>query len=331
MLAPSPVVERLGSLLSRELCTWGDAALIAVQAPPAPTEPSELPEFFVAHAPELGQWLATPRESENPAAGWAQARELWLGEQLLQHLRGLNQFYLADAATRTELHALLSELLAQLVAQTQQAPSRTTDAATQLAALLVTTGEGLRQLLVRQRGAALYRAVAGEYAPALQWAALGLEPRTLTGPLLDVGCGSRATLVRSLLSAGIEARGLDLKGPEEVADRGDWLTWDYGRDRWGTVVSHLGFSLHFLHHHLADAEQAARFAHAFLRILRSLKAGGTFAYVPSLPFFEALLPPGLCSREHRRLPPELLERLQQLPLDVEALGLTQATRLTRRA
>jgi hypothetical protein len=132
--------------------------------------------------------------------------------------------------------------------------------------------------------------VSAEYSAELQLAVLGLDAGTLAEPILDVGCGENATLVRHLLAANKDARGVDWNAPEDVADRGNWLELDYGIARWGTILSHLGFSLHFMHQEMRRSDLAFEYARAYMRIVKALAPGGTFAYVPGLPFIEGLLP-----------------------------------------
>lgn len=150
--------------------------------------------------------------------------------------------------------------------------------------------ERFRRLVVADLGPAPAEAVAAEYSPQLQVQALGLLDLP-AGPVLDVGCGRHAALVRHLRAAGVPAVGLDLHASACLAVQADWLDVDYGARCWATVTSHLGFALHFLHHHHAGRPIAERYAQAYMRILRSLPPGGTFAYVPSLPFIEDLLDP----------------------------------------
>jgi len=160
-------------------------------------------------------------------------------------------------------------------------------------------------LLARHR-VALRRFVAGlgldgtrdgpichEYGPALQRALLGLDDGRVLPPLLDLGCGEGAGLVRQLRREGVEAFGLDAFAPAGVPFliRGDWLLAPLGRGCWGTVVSHMAFSHHFLHHHLSGHPLHEAYARRYLAILAALRPGGQFLYTPGLPFFEALLPP----------------------------------------
>jgi hypothetical protein len=126
--------------------------------------------------------------------------------------------------------------------------------------------------------------VCSEYSPELQLRLLGLGLADVRGPVLDVGCGAAAALVATLRARGLAAEGIDrVRGD-------DWLRHAYGAERWATVVSHQAFSLHFLHHHLRAGPTAMAYAEVYMAILRSLGAGGVFAYAPGLPFIEGMLP-----------------------------------------
>jgi SAM-dependent methyltransferase len=181
-------------------------------------------------------------------------------------------------------------------------------------------------------------AVCAAYSPSLQLRVLALLPGEITEPVLDVGCGGEAALVVSLRERGVQAFGFDRvasEGSEGVAVA-DWLNFDYGEGVWGTVVSHLGLSLHFLRHHLADGPAAnglsLAHARAYVRILWSLRVGGVFAYAPSLPFVEALLPPSEYRAKRIHLAAELSEATASLEAQERAgpnpVQATRAWRLT---
>ena len=123
----------------------------------------------------------------------------------------------------------------------------------------------------------------------MQLEVLCLANVTLDGPLLDVGCGHGANLVRFFLAGGLAAEGVDRDAPTDVATRADWLAYDYASKAWGTVLSHQGFTLHFLHHHHARGGTAYAYARVYISILNALRRGGRFAYAPGLPFLEGLL------------------------------------------
>ncbi len=319
--------SRLVHLFEPELQAWGERTLEGARRE---DEDYALRRRNLARAlleePSLLLELVSAAEGEGSTLGELRAVARSMTVTFLDSLRHLNQFFVASS----ELEGKLEVMLTKLLMDSATALRTATDTEETLSARLGMAAEQARLHIVQSRGAALNRVISGRYAPQLQWAALGLSPDSLKGPVLDLGCGEDAFLVRGLRDLGIEAYGIDRRAPQDVGLSGDWLTWDYGRDRWGTVISHLGFSLHFLHHHLGSEEQAARYAHAYLRIVRALVPGGTFAYVPSLPFFETHLPEGLCQLTHHPLPEELRLRLSALPLDAAELGLDRATHLQRR-
>lgn len=134
-------------------------------------------------------------------------------------------------------------------------------------------------------------AVCAHYTPATQMDVLGLLPSRLMSPILDLGCGPEARLVRYIRSLGIEdVVGIDRNGDGGVAARGDWFGMTLPPRTWGTILAHQSFSLHFTQAHLRSSAAAASFARVYMGILAALKPGGTFAYAPALPFIEAHLP-----------------------------------------
>jgi len=67
------------------------------------------------------------------------------------------------------------------------------------------------------------------------------------------------------------------------------LKYDYGNEKWGTIVSNLGFSNHFLHHNSREDGNHIGYGKTYMNILKSLKAGGCFHYAPDLSFIEKYL------------------------------------------
>ncbi len=197
--------------------------------------------------------------------------------ELAAWLWARNQFLELDAAARSELERSVVRALQRL-----RDPS-------EVAAALAAHRAELAAFVRARLGHAPREVVCAEYSPALQLELLGITVPTLLAPVLDVGCGPGAALVRFLRAQGVAAEGLDRLAPAQAGRAGDWLTHPYGNARWGTVLSHLGFSLHFLHYHQAPGDRAYAYARAYMAILRSLRLGGRFAYTPSLPFIEALL------------------------------------------
>jgi len=158
---------------------------------------------------------------------------------------------------------------------------------------------------------------------------LGLGTASISKPVIDIGCGAHATLVRALSLLGIDAHGIDRVVTSELASQADWLSYPYGRARFGTVLSHLGFTLHFLHHHMAAGETAYEYARAYMAILGSLTVGGRFVYTPGLPFLETLLDASMYRVHHVAFADELrVASLRQIE-SATGLALSHATHVTR--
>jgi hypothetical protein len=64
----------------------------------------------------------------------------------------------------------------------------------------------------------------------------------------------------------------------------------YIAESWGTILSHMAFSNHFLFHHLYKHGSPNEYAQAYMAILSALEPGGSFYYAPGLPFIEQFLP-----------------------------------------
>ena len=91
----------------------------------------------------------------------------------------------------------------------------------------------------------------------------------------------------------------------------------------------------FLRHHLSQgpAAESLALAHAeaYMHILRSLRVGGAFCYVPALPFVEALLPAPGYRCEPIAPPEELLTASRAVIREAAGLDLAWASRVLRTA
>jgi len=129
-----------------------------------------------------------------------------------------------------------------------------------------------------------------QYSPGLQIDILQVDIDRLMEPVLDIGCGKNGNLVNYLCENGIEAYGIDrfsFTVPNLFSS--DWLEYNYGIEKWGSVISNLGFSNHFRHHHLREDGNYLEYGKTYMKILNSLKTGGCFHYSPDLPFIEQYL------------------------------------------
>jgi hypothetical protein len=133
--------------------------------------------------------------------------------------------------------------------------------------------------------------VCEEYSPQLQIELLRLDLQTLKQPLLDIGCGSTAGLVRHLRTLRIEAYGIDRQIEEEATylQQIDWLDYGFEPDAWGTIISNMAFTNHLIYAYHHDNTQFELYLRKFNEIIKSLTIGGSFHYAPSLPFIEQRL------------------------------------------
>lgn len=142
--------------------------------------------------------------------------------------------------------------------------------------------------------------VCEEYSHELQVEVLNIDIDNLMEPVLDIGCGAGGNLVNYLRKKGIDAYGFDrFSSDNQYIFSDDWLEFPFGIKKWGTIISHLGYSNHFRHHHLRNDGDFIEYGKKYIEILNSLKPGGSFHYAPGLPFIEEFLDSSMFhAREH---------------------------------
>ncbi|QHT67338.1 hypothetical protein GXP67_12180 [Rhodocytophaga rosea] len=129
--------------------------------------------------------------------------------------------------------------------------------------------------------------VCGEYSAPMQLKLLQIDMAHLPEPILDIGCGKQAFLVNYLRTMGLEAYGIDRNATASpFIYQADWFEFDLSTKSWGSIISNIGFSNHFQHHHLRVNSDYLGYALRYKQILQSMKAGGVFYYAPDLPFIE---------------------------------------------
>ena len=281
-----PAAAALAALLGARLKPWTEGSLAAL-CEPAPTreDPGEpLCAHLWRHRIELSAWLQAVLDA-GAAGPVATAMRDWLRRWLWSK----NQFLALDDGSTAQLGALGLHLVGDARVALGAALDQG-DLRARLGEQLTSHRAALAGFVRTRLGDQPCDVACGHYSPALQLEVLGLADAALADPVLDIGCGFGAELVQALRSRGHDARGIDRDVPATLGTSIDWLRFVYGVDRWGTVISHLGFSLHFLHHHLAGQPSAYTHAEVYMQVLRSLAPGGVFAYAPGLPFIEAMLP-----------------------------------------
>ncbi|HZG76231.1 MAG TPA: class I SAM-dependent methyltransferase [Paenibacillus sp.] len=139
----------------------------------------------------------------------------------------------------------------------------------------------------------LFEVVCAQYRAEFQVKLMGLDENALIEPVLDIGCGQDAHLVRYLRAQGIQAFGIDRTvHTAEFAAAANWLDYPLAPDSWGTVISHMAFTNHMGHHLFRKDGDYAAYVGKLVEILKSLKVGGSFVFSPSIPFLETVLKDG---------------------------------------
>jgi hypothetical protein len=269
-----------------------DLRALAAPDPAAAALPPSLIARLHAERLSLADWLESTLPPRRPGAGWRADPAGFLADRVLRYLLARNQFLPLGAAQAAALEALHARALAAATDALRDAGSPPALAGGLGAVVAAYRDElaGFVAGLGEDGEVPLCAVVSAEYTPALQLRVLGLDPAALLEPILDLGCGADAALVHALRAGGRDARGVDrLASPGEGISRADWLEAPLPPASLGAVISHLGFSLHFLHHHLRPGDEALRYARRYMEILRALRPGGLFAYAPGLPFVEAHL------------------------------------------
>lgn len=154
-----------------------------------------------------------------------------------------------------------------------------------------------------------------EYSPELQLKILNIDIAELTDPILDIGCGKSGKLVKYLKEKGFTVIGIDrLVEDSELLVKSEWLKYPMQQDFWGTIISHMSFSNHFIFHHLYKYGAPEMYAKKYMEILGSLKTGGSFYYSPGLPFIETFLPDSKFELKRTKVetPDANAERMHQL-------------------
>ena len=133
--------------------------------------------------------------------------------------------------------------------------------------------------------------VCEEYSAQLQMDIFHLDFAEILQPVLDVGCGKEARLVRHLREHGVDIYGLDRMTATNMdyVCQSDWFDYPYREKGWGTILSNMAFSNHLTYayrNHMPDFE---KYLATYQQILAAILPGGSFIYAPRLPFIEQRL------------------------------------------
>jgi len=209
----------------------------------------------------------------------------------LEEFYRINQYYAFDASARMQLRCIYSKLFTELklLQKEDELDNLEKIHSQNVTDWLVKTNPFSEQ--VYSGSCKIVDVVAcAEYSAPLQLELLHIDLLSISEPILDVGCGRYGKLVLFLRECGLEAYGIDRIEPEpDFCQHADWFEYDFGVRKWGTIVSNLGFSNQFVHHHLRSDGDYMQYAKRYVAILESLRVGGKFHYAPSLSFIESYL------------------------------------------
>ena len=215
----------------------------------------------------------------------------FLADEALQEFCRVNQYFAFNAKSVNELKAIYSELNQKIRKLNTSASQPELDAISHehylnLCNWLVRTNAFAGKMYSGDQEYAVPVACS-EYPPDLQLSILNIDLKLLIEPVLDIGCGRELNLVNYLRDNGIEAYGIDrFDNDNPYYFKTDWLEYNFDIQKWGSLISNLGFSNHFIHHNQRADGNFRGYAKKYMEILNSLKTGGSFYYAPDLPFIE---------------------------------------------
>jgi hypothetical protein len=208
-------------------------------------------------------------------------------DKSLEEFCRMNQYYAFNSQSKKDLRTIYCDLFSVIKANRQPIDEISGHHYKNLKNWLSKTNP-FAEKIYSSNTLAIKPVPCSEYSAKLQCNILKIE--TFMEPVLDIGCGRHANLVKHLDSLDIKAFGIDrFAVDKENIFNSDWLEFDFGVGKWGTIVSNLGFSNHFIHHHMRDDGDFMAYAKKYMEILNSLKVGGAFHYAPDVPFVELFL------------------------------------------
>ncbi len=207
----------------------------------------------------------------------------------LEEFCRVNQYYSFNTQSKNELREIYADLFKKIMKREIPIAEISENHYQQLQYWLIKCNP-FAEKIYAGNNSQLEAIACSEYSPELQIAVLGIDLKHIKQPVLDIGCGTQGNLVNFLNNQNIEAYGIDRF---TIADanltNSDWLEFDYGINKWGCIISNLGFSNHFIHHNLRNDGNYIAYAKTYMAILQSLKKGGSFYYAPDLAFIEIYL------------------------------------------
>ncbi len=210
-------------------------------------------------------------------------------DKAIEEFCRINQYYSFDSKTKNKLRKIYSDLFENIQTKTNSIEVISKNHYEKLKQWIKESNP-FAEKIYKNADKKVNPVTCSEYSPNLQINILEIDIEHLMQPVLDIGCGKEGLLVNYLKIQGIEIFGIDrFKFTTSNLRTTDWLEYDYGKEKWGTIVSNLGFSNHFNHHNLREDGKYIEYGKTYMSILHSLKIGGHFHYAPDLPFIEKYL------------------------------------------
>lgn len=213
----------------------------------------------------------------------------YAANKALEEFYRINQYYYFDDDAKSELKSIYEQLILSAKCRDLTAGKIAENHYNNLEKWLLKNNSFAKEIY-KNKSEQPEAVVCSEYSYQLQLEILNSENYEIKEPILDIGCGKNANLVKHFKSLKYDVFGIDRNDfKESFLLNTDWLKYDYGINKWGTIVSNLGFSNHFVHNHLRNDSKAEEYAKTYMRILNSLKTGARFHYAPGLDFIENYL------------------------------------------
>ncbi|WP_321317609.1 hypothetical protein [Labilibaculum sp.] len=213
----------------------------------------------------------------------------YAADKAIEEFCRVNQYYSFDTKSKNELRNIYTCLFADIRTGMISTESISKNHYKRLKDWIKNSNSFAEKIYLNA-GSKVEPVVCSEYSPDLQIEILQIERTQLKEPVLDIGCGKQGNLVNYLCENGIDTYGIDrFSFTSNNFFNFDWLEYDYGIEKWGAIISNLGFSNHFKHHNLREDGNYIEYAKKYLEILKSLKISGAFYYAPDLPFIEQYL------------------------------------------
>lgn len=210
-------------------------------------------------------------------------------DKAIEEFCRINQYYSFDTKAKNDLRNIYSELFESFQTKGSSIENISKNHYDKLKEW-IRESNSFAEKIYKNDNQRVIPVACSEYCPDLQINVLKIDIEHLLQPVLDIGCGNKGYLVNYLKNKGFEVIGIDrFKFSTPYLISADWLEYDYGNEKWGTIVSNLGFSNHFNHHNLREDGNFIGYGKTYINILNSLKVGGCFHYAPDLPFIEKYL------------------------------------------